>query len=82
MTSTTRSPQATPGPTARGVWQLAWPSMTLFGLQSLVGLVDFVFVGALGEDAVAGVGIASQIWFSTFAILAMVTTASGDRGEA
>ncbi len=66
--------------------------MTLFALQSLVGLVDFIFVGSLGENAVAGVGVASQIFFFLFAILAMVTTGglalvarnwgAGDRREA
>ncbi len=81
-----------PNPRTLGVWELAWPSMTLFALQSLVGLVDFVFVGSLGRNAVAGVGVASQIFFFLFAVLAMVTTGglavvardwgAGDRGEA
>lgn len=57
-----------------GVWELAWPSTALFGLQALVGLVDFVFVGALGGEAVAAVGVAMQIQFLAFAALTAITT--------
>jgi putative MATE family efflux protein len=60
-----------PGP---GIWQLAWPSMAMFALQSLVGLVDFVIVGTLGSEAVAAVGVASQFFNVLFAVLAAVTT--------
>ena len=48
-----------PSPRRLGVWELAWPSMALFALHALVGLVDFVFVGSLGETAIAAVGVAS-----------------------
>ena len=57
-----------------GVWQLAWPSMTLFGLHALVGVVDLVFVSSLGTQAVAAVGAAVQIHFMVFALLAAVST--------
>ena len=56
------------------VWALAWPSMTLFALQSLVGVVDFLFVSSLGTQAIAGVGVAVQIQFLTFGLLEAVTT--------
>ncbi len=56
------------------VWTLAWPSMTLFALQSLVGVVDFLFVSSLGTHAIAGVGVAVQIQFLTFGLLEAVTT--------
>jgi putative MATE family efflux protein len=56
------------------VWTLAWPSMTLFALQSLVGVVDFLFVSSLGTQAIAGVGVAVQIQFLTFGLLEAVTT--------
>jgi putative MATE family efflux protein len=48
--------------------------MTLFALQSLVGVVDFIFVGSLGTQAIAGVGVAVQIQFLTFGLLEAVTT--------
>lgn len=65
-------PGAHPSPLS--VWALAWPSMTLFALQSLVGVVDFMFVASLGTQAVAGVGVAVQIHFLTFGLLEAVTT--------
>jgi putative MATE family efflux protein len=75
-----------------GVWSIAWPTMTLFGLHALVGIVDFVFVSSLGTGAVASVGVAMQIHFLAFAVMNAVmagTTAvvarewgRGDREEA
>jgi putative MATE family efflux protein len=64
------------GPTPRiaGVWELAWPSTTLFALHALVGVVDFVFVASLGTEAIAAVGIAHQLHFLVFAMMAAVTT--------
>ena len=56
-----------------GVWAIAWPTMTLFGLHALVGIVDFVFVGSLGTEAVAAVGVANQIHFLAFAVMTAVT---------
>lgn len=56
------------------VWALAWPSMALFALQSLVGVVDFIFVASLGTQAVAGVGVATQIQFLSFGLMEAVTT--------
>lgn len=61
---------------ALGVWDLAWPSMLSFALQTLVGFVDFVIVAALGSEAVAAVGVAHQLYFALFAVLAAVTTGS------
>lgn len=79
-------------PGFRSVWQLAWPSITTFALQSAVGLVDLVFVAHLGAEIVAGVGIASQLLFAAFSLIAAVTTGTvalvsraigaGDRAEA
>jgi putative MATE family efflux protein len=48
--------------------------MTLFALQSLVGVVDFLFVSSLGTQAIASVGVAVQIQFLTFGLLEAVTT--------
>jgi putative MATE family efflux protein len=57
-----------------GVWELAWPTMAAFGLQTVVGFVDMLFVSQLGTEAVAGVGIGSQIHFVAFALFAAVGT--------
>jgi putative MATE family efflux protein len=59
---------------ALGVWELAWPTMISFVLQTVVGFVDFVIVAALGTEAVAAVGVAHQFYFAIFAILASVST--------
>jgi putative MATE family efflux protein len=50
--------------------------MTTFALQSTVGLVNTVIVAELGRDAVAGVGLATQIHFLAFAVLSAVTIGS------
>ena len=75
------SPPRTPGrtdptnaPGTQSVWELAWPSMALFALHALVGVVDLVFVGSLGTQAVASVGVASQLHFFLFGLMAAVTT--------
>jgi putative MATE family efflux protein len=57
-----------------GVWELAWPSMALYALHALVSVVDLAFVSALGTQAVAAVGVAMQIHFVVFALIAAVTT--------
>jgi putative MATE family efflux protein len=63
-----------PAPPTFGVWELAWPSMALYALHALVGLVDFAFVSALGTEAIAAVGVAMQIHFFVFGLLAAITT--------
>jgi putative MATE family efflux protein len=63
-----------PPPLEQGVWTLAWPSMALYALHALVGVVDFAFVSSLGTRAVAAVGVAMQIHFFVFALLAAITT--------
>ena len=42
------------------VWWLAWPSLITMVLQTANGLIDGLFVGRLGKDALAAVGTASQ----------------------
>lgn len=70
MAASTRSPHlALAGITAatsridlmRIIWTLSWPAIMTFGLESLVGLIDALMVGRLGADAVAGVGIGTQL---------------------
>jgi putative MATE family efflux protein len=57
----TISPTASRVDLMRIVWALAWPAIMTFGLESLVGLIDTLMVGRLGANAVAGVGVATQI---------------------
>ena len=59
----------------RMIWSLAWPAIATFGLESLVGLVDMLMVGRLGANAVAGVGVGTQI-FNAVAVV-MIAAATG-----
>lgn len=47
----------------RQLFQLAWPSLVENLLQTMLGFVDLVFVGQLGADAIAGVGLGNQLMF-------------------
>ena len=62
------------GPTAERVWPLAWPTMLSMALNSSVGLADFLIVGQLGAEPLAAAGIAHQLHFMLFAVMASVTT--------
>ena len=80
------SPPA-PSPQALGVFELAWPTILAFGTQTLVRVVSLLMVGSLGQDAVAGVGVANQFFwlvqaFGTVAptgIIALLSRAVGAR---
>lgn len=52
----------------REVWLLAWPSVLTMMLQSLNMLIDRGFVGRLGPDALAAVGVGGQLMFLLFSI--------------
>ncbi len=47
----------------RQLFTLAWPSLIENLLQTMLGFVDLVFVGQLGADAIAGVGLGNQLMF-------------------
>ncbi len=47
----------------RQLFGLAWPSLIENLLQTMLGFVDLVFVGQLGPDAIAGVGLGNQLMF-------------------
>ncbi len=54
--------------------RLAWPVVVENLLQTLLGVVDLIFVGALGAAALAGVGAALQvIWVIQSAFTAVTT---------
>jgi putative MATE family efflux protein len=46
---------------ARRLYALAWPSLVENLLQTMLGVVDLIMVGRLGADAIAGVGLGTQI---------------------
>src|SRR5512146_2698013 len=47
----------------RQLFNLAWPSLVENLLQTMLGFVDLVFVGQLGADAIAGIGLGNQLMF-------------------
>src|SRR5512140_3229909 len=60
-----RNPAVEGGPISlnRQLFNLAWPSLVENLLQTMLGFVDLVFVGQLGADAIAGVGLGNQLMF-------------------
>jgi putative MATE family efflux protein len=45
------------------VWQIAWPSVLTFALMTTNAILDRMFVGSLGRDALAAVGVGGQLLF-------------------
>jgi putative MATE family efflux protein len=70
------APQTTDAPapamTQRRVLGLALPIIGENLLQTMVGVVDTLFVAALGASALAGVGIALEVVFFAIAILSSI----------
>jgi len=52
----------------RAVWTLAWPSVLTMLLQTLNSFTDRFFVGHLGSDALAAVGVGGQFMFLLFSV--------------
>ncbi len=52
----------------RTVWMLAWPSVLTMLLQTLNSFTDRFFVGHLGSDALAAVGVGGQFMFLLFSV--------------
>ena len=50
----------TPAGLHRAVWMLAWPSVLTMLLQTFNSFLDRFFVGHLGSDALAAVGVGGQ----------------------
>ncbi|MCS6918198.1 MAG: MATE family efflux transporter, partial [Fimbriimonadales bacterium] len=59
---------------ARTVWRLALPTMAASVVQSANSFLDRIFVGRLGADALAAVGVGSQLVFLTMALAMAVST--------
>lgn len=64
------------GPIGKTVWWLAWPSAITMLLQTANLLVDGIFVGRLGSNALAGVGLAMQIMFILMSIAVGISIGS------
>lgn len=54
----------------RQLFALAWPSLIENLLQTMLGVVDLIFVGQLGADAIAGVGLGGQLMFTLVVLFA------------
>src|SRR4029079_14213428 len=48
----------------RHLFALAWPSLIENLLQTMLGVVDLIFVGKLGADAIAGIGLGNQLMYA------------------
>lgn len=55
------------------VWRIAWPSVLTFALMTTNSILDRMFVGRLGRDALAGVGVGGQLMFMLVSISMGVT---------
>ncbi len=58
-----RAPADAPVSLNRQLFRLAWPSLVENLLQTMLMVVDMIFVGRLGADAIAGVGLGGQLTF-------------------
>ena len=52
----------------RVVWMLAWPTVLTMLLQTMNSFLDRFFVGHLGSDALAAVGVGGQFMFLLFSV--------------
>lgn len=76
----------------RAVWMLAWPSVLTMLLQTFNSFLDRFFVGHLGSDALAAVGVGGQFMFLMFSVGMSISvgtsalvarfTGAGDRDQA
>jgi len=53
--------QLTHGPLLRAILQLSWPMMLGNFLQTAFNIIDMIFVGRLGPDAIAGVSMSGAM---------------------
>ncbi len=58
----------------KAIWSLAWPVILTMSLESVVGLLDMLMLGRLGAQAIAAVGIATQIVFAVNTVMIAVAT--------
>jgi putative MATE family efflux protein len=68
------APPERPHNIRKEVWQIAWPSVLTFSLMTTNGILDRIFVGKLGSDALAAVGVGGQIMFLLISLSMAITT--------
>jgi len=47
----------------KGLWKLAWPVMAGMGIQTLYTIVDMIFIGRLGGEAIAAIAFNMPLFF-------------------
>jgi len=72
----TRRDKLVEGPVLPAIWTMAYPMIVTMGLQSLFNIVDIYFVGKLGSDAVAAVGMSGIIMFFMMTLMIGLGTAT------
>jgi putative MATE family efflux protein len=55
------------------VWRLAWPSVLTFALMTTNSILDRMFVGRLGRDALAAVAVGGQVMFLLVSLSMAIT---------
>src|SRR5205809_2598857 len=55
------------------VWRIAWPSVMTFAFMTTNAILDRMFVGRLGRDALAAVGVGGQLLFLLVSISMGIT---------
>jgi putative MATE family efflux protein len=63
------SPDLTQGSTVRNLWTLAWPMVVVNTINTLGPAIDMIWVGKLGADSIAGVGVSGMVVMVINAIL-------------
>lgn len=58
-----RVPDLVSGSIMRNLWKLALPMMVGNVLQTMFGIVDMIFVGRLGPEAIAAVSLSGSVLF-------------------
>lgn len=90
MPTLEREPERTPSALHATLLSVTWPIFVEQGLRTLIGTVDTLMVSRLGDDAVAGVSVASQIvtlagltfWFLAIGSSVVITHHLGARDRA
>lgn len=62
-----------PGSLRAEVWRIAWPSVLTFSLMTTNSILDRMFVGQLGRDAMAAAGVGGQINFLLVSLSMAIT---------
>jgi putative MATE family efflux protein len=64
-------------PITSTLFRLSWPIIATNFIQTIYGLVDMIWVGKLGSDAVAAIGTASFFVYLASGLFAMISIGSG-----